>query len=123
MQQIQEVKTTARQQEIIELIMKGLTHQQIADKLGYNRITIERDLKEITSDANMLSWFKAEWIKRYGLRIKDDPKDVECFRALTALIRRSETTVNLEQNYTEIKLTLVDPFSKAKVVSDSSSTE
>ena len=101
---ISESQQEERKHKIMNALMDGLTHQEIADKLRCSRSTIERDLSEITNDTNMLSFFKTEWLKRYGLRIKTNPNDVEAFRALTSLIKRSGDST-ITQNIANIRVT------------------
>ena len=120
MTQLQETNIlTKRTHDIIQHLVQGKTHEQIARDMNISRSTLERELRECRDNGELQTWAVEEFLRLHGeLRIEDKK---ECYRALTTLIRKSES-VKVEQNYTEIKLTLVDPFAKKQVVSDSSST-
>src|SRR3989304_7366565 len=79
---------TPRQNNIIELLQQGKTHEEIAATLRISRATMERDIRAVLLDQNFVPWLKEEWLRRFRERIKMDPADREAFRALTMLLRR-----------------------------------
>jgi len=123
-QTITAIETPTRQHDIITRMMNGETHEAIATALNISRSTLERDLKKFLSDEQMMHWFKEQWLIRYGARINKDAGDVECFRALTQLIKRSGDLNLVQNNISQIRvvfgdnLVIVDKDEQPKSVTD-----
>ena len=119
MTQLQELTIpTKRTHEIIKHLVQGKTHDEIAKEMNLSRSTVERELRECRDNGELQTWAVEEFLKIHGeLRVEDKK---ECYRALSQLIRRSEN-VTLEHNYTEIRLTWINPNKDKAVVVDSDS--
>ncbi len=107
-QTIKTIETPTRQHDIITRMMNGQTHESIATALNISRSTLERDLKKFLADEYMMHWFKEQWLIRYGARINKDPGDVEVFRALTQLIKRSSDLNLVQNNVSQIRVVFGD---------------
>ena len=104
-----------RQYQLIELLKQGLTHEQAAKQLRICRATLERDLKDISTDEKKRRFYDLEWLKLYGARVNNNLLDVEAFRALTSLIRRSGDQVITQNNITAIKVSFGSKEENGKV--------
>ena len=95
---------TQRQFDILNDLMHGLTHGQIADKYSLSRQTIERDIAKILNNQEFMDcWLKDQWVNVYGRVLNDDPR--ECLRALTQLLKRSGDYNITQNNISALKIT------------------
>jgi len=95
-QQGTEIQTTERQQQIITMLTKRMTHEHIATALNVSRSTVERDIRDFLDNDNWRQWLTEDWLQLHGQLKETNP--IECYRALTQLIKRSGDNVQLTQN-------------------------
>ena len=72
-----------------------------------SRATIERELREIRTNKELQAWIVNDWLRLHGEIKKNNP--VECYRALTSLIKSSDNAINLNQtNISQIRVVFGD---------------
>lgn len=68
-QTIIQEKIAYRRKRVNQLRLRGYTNQQIADKIGCNLSTVEKDLQDIRQNAR--KWFEEDTITEYCQSIND----------------------------------------------------
>jgi hypothetical protein len=89
--------TRLRIPTIIDGILNGQTHQQIANNLNINRITLEDDLTKFVHSPEWTTWLAGQWIELYN-KLRRTDKEQVAFNGLTQLLKRSAVQVNIQQN-------------------------
>ena len=101
-------QTQRRLPTIKQGLITGLDYDQIAEKCGRTRRTIDRDISSWLESGEFETWIKEEWVRLHQQIIHDDP--TEAYRQVSKLVARMLTR-RIESKYIEeireIKLTWI----------------
>ena len=92
--------TEIRLPTIIDHIINGQTHEQIAQLMNCSRTTIEHDLSTLQDSPTWKAYLYSRFVESDNkLRNSSDPNDYrEAHRGVVKLLQRAGVQVNIQQN-------------------------
>jgi len=102
--------TSLRLPKIKQLLLKGVTQEDIAKQLKVNRRTIVRDIHTWLRYGNFDEWLKEVWLDLYATSRNDDPlttfKEINRLVARRSIQRQEITKDTREETHTTIDVTV-----------------
>ena len=108
-------QTKRRLPHIKKGLLTGLTYEQIGNKLGVTRRTIDRDVHSWLNTGDFETWLKEEWVRLHNIIIHNDP--TEAYRQVTKILGRMVTRkieAHKIEEVREIKLTWIKDETQEK---------